>query len=56
MIPKRFWNEIGIGVETLLFKIGPIGVYMIGFYGDVWTISINRIRKVDPISFETEPF
>lgn len=56
MMPKRFWNEIGIGVETLLFKVGSIGIYKIGFDNDVWTIAINKIRKVEPITLEIEPF
>lgn len=57
MFPKRFWNEIGIGIETLLFQIGPFGIYKIGFENDVWTIMISRVHKhTNTIPSEDLPF
>ncbi len=47
MMPRRFWRTIGIGPEKLLFHIGSIGLYRIGYVGDAFTIAINKIRKFD---------
>lgn len=55
MFPRHFWNEIGIGFETLLFHIGSIGIYRIGF-PDVWTIKVSRIRSTAKTVEEDLPF